>query len=76
MRYVPIDAVEPGQFLGKTIFSGNGSILLSENVQLTVYMINTLKRIGVTMLYIKDENFDDVDILRSGFRRDQTRHYT
>lgn len=62
MRYVPIDAVEPGQFLGKTIFSGNGSILLSANVQLTVYMINTLKRIGVTMLYIKDENFDDVDI--------------
>ena len=62
MRYVAIDSVEPGQFLGKTIFSGNGSVLLSENVQLTVYMINSLKRVGVTMLYIKDENFEDVDI--------------
>jgi len=62
MRYVHIDSVEPGQFLGKTIFSGNGVVLLSEGVQLTVYMITQLRRIGVTMLYIKDPNFDDVEI--------------
>ncbi|WP_248929745.1 HD-GYP domain-containing protein [Paenibacillus hamazuiensis] len=61
MRYVHIDAVEPGQLLGKTIFSGNGAVLLSEGVQLTVYMITTLRRIGVTMISIKDPNFEDVE---------------
>jgi putative nucleotidyltransferase with HDIG domain len=62
MKYIHIDSVEPGQYLGRTIFSSNGAILLSEGVQLTVYMITTLRRIGVTMLYIKDPQFDDVEI--------------
>jgi HD-GYP domain-containing protein (c-di-GMP phosphodiesterase class II) len=62
MKYVHIDSVEPGQILGKAIFSSNGTVLLSENVELTVYMINTLRRIGVTMLYIRDELFDDVEV--------------
>jgi len=60
MRYVHLDAVEPGQVLGKTIFNSNGVVMLSEGVQLTVYMITTLRRIGVTMLYIKDPDFEDV----------------
>jgi HD-GYP domain-containing protein (c-di-GMP phosphodiesterase class II) len=62
MKYVHIDNVEPGELLGKTIFAANGAVLLAENVQLTVFMITTLRRIGVTMLYIKDPNFEDVDI--------------
>lgn len=62
MRYVDLDSVEPGQILGKTIFSSNGNVLLSEGVQLTVYMINTLRRIGVEMLYIQDEMYEDVEI--------------
>jgi HD-GYP domain-containing protein (c-di-GMP phosphodiesterase class II) len=63
MKYMNVDNIEPGQYLGRTIFSSNGAILLSEGVQLTVYMINTLKRIGVTMLYIKDPNLEDVIIV-------------
>ncbi|TBL71171.1 HD-GYP domain-containing protein [Paenibacillus thalictri] len=63
MRYTHIDSVEPGQLLGRTIFSSNGAVLLSEGVQLTVYMINTMRRIGVTMIYIKDPNFEDVEIV-------------
>ncbi|MEW9702419.1 HD-GYP domain-containing protein [Paenibacillus sp. SI8] len=62
MKYVHLDSVEPGQYLGRTIFSSNGAILLSEDVQLTVFMINTLNRIGVTMIYIKDPNLEDVEI--------------
>lgn len=62
MKYVNIDMVEPGHFLGKTIFAGNGAVLLSEGVQLTVYMITTLRRIGVTMVYIKDPALEDVEI--------------
>ncbi|CAG7649761.1 HD-GYP domain-containing protein [Paenibacillus allorhizosphaerae] len=62
MRYVDIESVESGQYLGRTIFSSNGAVLLSEGVQLTVYMINTLRRIGVTMIFIKDQQFDDIEI--------------
>ncbi|WP_166245552.1 HD-GYP domain-containing protein [Paenibacillus turpanensis] len=62
MRYLHIDNVEPGQYLGKTIYSANGAVLLNEGVQLTVYMISTLRRIGVTMIYIRDKLLEDVTI--------------
>ena len=62
MKYVHLDSVESGQYLGRTIYASNGAILLSEDVQLTVFMINTLNRIGVTMIYIKDPNLEDVEI--------------
>lgn len=62
MRYVSIEDIEPGQYLGRTVYSANGTVLLSGGVQLTVFMINTLNRIGVTMLYIQDEQYDDVEI--------------
>lgn len=61
MRLVDIESVEPGQYLGKTIFSANGTVLLSVGVQLTVYMISTLKRLGVTTIYIDDPQFKDVE---------------
>jgi len=62
VRYVPIEALEAGQYLGKTIFSSNGTVLLNEGVQLTVFMISTLNRIGVSAVYVKDKLFDDVEI--------------
>jgi len=61
MKYVSIENVEPGQYLGKTVYSSNGTVMLSAGVQLTVFMINTLNRIGVTMLYIQDPDFEDVE---------------
>lgn len=60
MKLVDIETVEPGQYLGKTIFSSNGAILLNTGVQLTVYMISTLKRLGVTTIYIDDPMFRDI----------------
>lgn len=62
MKLVDIETVEPGQILGKTIFSANGTILLSNGVQLTVFMISTLKRIGVTTIYIDDPLYRDISI--------------
>jgi len=61
MKLVDIEAVEPGQHLGKTIFSANGTVLLSVGVQLTVFMISTLKRLGVTAIYIDDPQYRDID---------------
>jgi len=60
MKLVDIETVEPGQYLGKTIFSSNGAVLLNTGVQLTVYMISTLKRLGVTTIYIDDPMFRDI----------------
>jgi HD-GYP domain-containing protein (c-di-GMP phosphodiesterase class II) len=60
MKFVDIENVEPGQVLGRTIFSSNGTILLSSGVQLTVFMISTLKRLGVTTVYLEDPAFRDI----------------
>ncbi|PZT52947.1 HD-GYP domain-containing protein [Paenibacillus silvae] len=62
MKYVNVESVEAGEILGKTVYSSNGTVLLSAGVQLTVFMVNTLKRIGVTTLYIQDEAYKDVEI--------------
>lgn len=62
MKLVDIETVEPGQHLGRTIFSSNGTVLLSSGVQLTVYMISTLKRIGVTTVYIDNPMYRDISI--------------
>lgn len=62
MRYYNIDQIEPGQILGKSIFTANGQVLLAEGVQLTVYMISTMKRLGVTAIYIKESDYDDIVI--------------
>lgn len=61
MRYIDIEMVEPGHFLGKTIYATNGTVLLSSGIQLTVYMISTLKRIGVTNIYIRDPLMPEVE---------------
>ena len=62
MKYVLIEDIEPGLVLGRTVYAANGTVLLSAGVQLTVYMINTLRRIGVTVLYIEDHLFEDIEI--------------
>ncbi|MBB6673291.1 HD-GYP domain-containing protein [Cohnella nanjingensis] len=62
MKLTDIESVEPGQTLGKTIFSENGTVLLSAGVHLTVFMISTLKRLGVTMVYLSDPSAPDIQI--------------
>lgn len=62
MRHVSLDSVEPGQVLAKGIYSSDGRTLLNSGVQLTVGMINKLRRIGVTMLYVQDSQFQDIKI--------------
>lgn len=62
MRYVSIDSVEPGQVLAKAIYASDGRILLNTGVQLTVGMINKLRNIGVTFIYIQDHRFEDIHI--------------
>ncbi|BCJ87026.1 HD-GYP domain-containing protein [Effusibacillus dendaii] len=62
MRYVSIDSVEPGHILARSIYTSDGMALLNVGVQLTVGMLSTLRRLGVTHLYIQDERFADVEM--------------
>lgn len=62
MRYINIDQVEPGDILARSIYTSEGLTLLQADIQLTVGMINNLRRFGVTMLSIKDPNFQDIKL--------------
>ncbi|MCF6094303.1 HD domain-containing protein [Microaerobacter geothermalis] len=73
MRYIHLDNTEPGQILGKSIYTSEGRTLLNSGVQLTVGMINKLRRVGVSMLYILDDRFDDLvmeDVVAEETRRE------
>ncbi|MGO0059960.1 HD-GYP domain-containing protein [Brevibacillus fluminis] len=73
MRYVSIEQVEPGDVLYRSIYTSDGLTLLQADMQLTVGMINKLRRFGVTMLYIKDPLTDDVkmeDVLTESTRKE------
>ncbi len=62
MRYISLDQVEPGDTLARSIYTSDGLTLLQSDVQLTVGMINKLRRFGVTMLSIKDPHLQDVKV--------------
>jgi response regulator RpfG family c-di-GMP phosphodiesterase len=62
MRHINLESVETGQVLGKSIYTNDGRPLLLSGVSLTPGMINKLTRIGVTMIYIIDKQFEDVKI--------------
>lgn len=73
MRHVHLDFVDGGQVLGKSIYSQDGRTLLQSGVLLTPSMLNTLRRIGVTMIYIQDKEFEDVkteDVVSDETRRE------
>jgi HD-GYP domain-containing protein (c-di-GMP phosphodiesterase class II) len=60
MRHVPVEQVQPGQVLARTIYSSDGRPLLNTGVQLTVGILSTLRRLGVPFIYIQDARFSDV----------------
>lgn len=72
MRQVNVNSITIGDVLGKTIFSSSGRVLLGKGVQLTPLYIAKLKDMGISMLYIEDEHFNDViveDIISEEHRR-------
>ena len=62
MKYISVEQVEPGDVLARSIYTSEGLTLLQAGVQLTVGMINKLRRFGVTMVSIKDPLLDDVNV--------------
>lgn len=62
MKYVSIDNVEPGHVLARSIYTSDGRTLLNQGVQLTVGMVNQLRRVGIQMIYIQSKYTDDIKI--------------
>lgn len=55
MRFLSIDNIIPGTRLARPLYGAYGSILLRENYEVTEGMLNRLKELGYTGLYIEDE---------------------
>ncbi|MDP4125342.1 MAG: HD-GYP domain-containing protein [Bacillota bacterium] len=73
MRQVGVNSLTIGDVLGKTIFSSSGRVLLGKGVKLTPLYISKLKDMGISILYIEDERFDDViveDVISEEHRRE------
>jgi len=55
MRRVRLDRVRPGSKLARCIYNEDGSILLSEGVEINETYIERLRKIGIEEIYIEDE---------------------
>ncbi|MUT64445.1 HD-GYP domain-containing protein [Paenibacillus sp. NEAU-GSW1] len=60
MRLVPLAQCRPGMKLAKKIFSGEGLVLLGENVELTSRLITRLEQCGIYYVFIVDPRTDDI----------------
>lgn len=72
MRLVHINLLQPGMKLGKRIFSEEGLVLLSEDVELTSRLIGRLKDLGIGYVYIQDAATEDIvvpDMLQEETKR-------
>ncbi len=73
MRQVSVNSLKIGDVLGKGIYSSSGRVLLGKGVKLTPLYISKLREMGITIVYIEDDRFDDVvpeDVISEENRRE------
>lgn len=73
MRQVGVNSLKIGDVLGKTIYSSNGRTLLGQGVKLTPLFIGKLRDMGISIVYIEDQRFNDVvveDVISEEHRRE------
>lgn len=73
MRQLGINRLKAGDILGRTIFSHDGRVLLGRGVSLTSSYIARMKELGITIIYIDDEETKDVvveDVVSEENRRE------
>ncbi|MBU8880810.1 HD-GYP domain-containing protein [Bacillus sp. FJAT-29790] len=63
MRLVTTTSVEAGTILAKAIYNETGQILLNEGIELKEGMIQRLQTLGVSYIYIKDSQTDDIEYI-------------
>lgn len=62
MKLVATRSIQEGNELAKPIYSGKSQVLIQKNVKLTYAMIQRLKQLGITYVYIKDSLTEDIMI--------------
>ncbi len=62
MRFLSINHVLPGSKLAKPLYGNQGVILLRENVELTESILQRLKGLGYTGIYVEDEISEGIEI--------------
>lgn len=62
MRPVSVSHVKEGVFLGKSIYSSDGRLLLSKGIQLDKKLISILKKHQILYIYIEDEISEGIEI--------------
>ncbi|MBC9782995.1 HD domain-containing protein [Heliobacterium chlorum] len=63
MRQMGIDYVKIGDKLARSILTSDGQILLGKGVLLTAGYLSKLRGLGITAVYIEDEQFQDLQII-------------
>ncbi len=73
MRQVGIDSLKISDVLAKTIYSSKGRVLLGRGVRLTPLYIGKLRDMGISIVYIEDDRFNDIvidDVISEEHRRE------
>lgn len=73
MRQVSVNRLKAGDILGRTIYSNQGRVLLGRGIVLTPPYIVRLRELGITIVYIDDEETRDIiieDIISEEHRRE------
>ncbi len=60
MRYVPVEYLEDGMILGKTLYGENGEVLLREDSIIQTTYVKKMMLLGYYGVYIKDEISEDI----------------
>jgi HD-GYP domain-containing protein (c-di-GMP phosphodiesterase class II) len=62
MRLVSISQCQPGDTLARSIYSDNGTTLVGSGVVLTQRMLDRLKNMNITRVYIQDRRTGDIQL--------------
>ena len=62
MRRVPLDRVESGAVLGKTLYNERGDVLLRRGAELTARYVDLLREKGFGTIYLHDPDTEDIDL--------------
>src|SRR4051812_3101744 len=62
MRRVPLDRVEAGAVLGKTLYNERGDVLLRRGAELTPRYVDLLRDKGFGTVYLHDPDTEDIDL--------------
>jgi HD-GYP domain-containing protein (c-di-GMP phosphodiesterase class II) len=62
MRRVPLDRVDSGALLGKTLYNERGDILLRKGRELSPRYVDLLREKGFRSIYLQDPDTEDIEL--------------